>query len=103
MTGQRLVTRWRAMRAVSSGLAGPDGLVGRCARKCKILLDTTRGSLLQPHFIAQRSGRGGGGVHSTVRTHVCARACFCFLFFITAEMIYLGETIFIRYLILAKV
>lgn len=38
----------------------------------------------------------------------CTYVCMCarlFLFsgFITAEMIYLGETIFIRYLILAKV
>lgn len=58
VTGQRLVTRWRVMRAVSSGLAGPDGLVGRCARKCKIQLDTTRLSITAT-FYRQRSGRRG--------------------------------------------
>lgn len=105
VTGQRLVTRWRAMRAVSSGLAGPDGLVGRCARKCKIQLDTTRSSLLQPHFIVKEAGAEVAcSFHCTyVCMCVCARACFCFVFFVTREMIYLGETIFIRYLILAKV
>lgn len=102
MTGQRLVTRWRAMRAVSSGLAGPDGLVGRCARKCKIQLDTTRLSITAT-FYRQRSGRGGCVF---IPLYVCMYVCalvFVLFFFVTREMIYLAETIFIRYLMPAKV
>lgn len=45
----------------------PDWLVGRYARKCKIQLDTTRGSPLPLHFIVKREGA----------KVVCSFLCMC--------------------------
>lgn len=49
----------------------PDWLVGRYARKCKIQLDTTRGSPLPLHFIVKREGA----------KVVCSFLCMCFFFY----------------------
>lgn len=78
VTGQRIATRWRAMRAVSSGLAAQMGFLGDALVNVKYNL-TRRAALYYSHILSSEKRALRLCVHSTVHMYVCVRNCLCFL------------------------